>query len=163
MTRVVLVSCGKTKGPAAAPARDLYTGELFRKSRDYAEGLIARREADAWFILSAKHGLLDPAKVIAPYDATLSDDMASTWAWGVHLDLMRRVRPCRGPTDGSDLPELVILAGATYAVPLVETLVRPAAPFEPTIPAFRWPHVLPLHGLEIGDRLHWFSEQRRAA
>jgi len=48
-------------------ARDLFLLELFRRYRAYA---IA--DADRWYILSAKHGLLDPDQVIAPYECTLN-------------------------------------------------------------------------------------------
>ena len=52
--RVALVSCVKSRRPEPAPARDLYTSPLFRAMRRYAES-----HADAWYILSAKHGLVD--------------------------------------------------------------------------------------------------------
>jgi hypothetical protein len=35
--------------------------------RRYAES-----HADAWCILSAKHGLVEPAQVLAPYEVTLN-------------------------------------------------------------------------------------------
>jgi hypothetical protein len=160
--RIILVGCGKSKAAVACPARDLYTGNLFRSARDYAEAEVSAGRASAWFILSAKHGLLEPTKVVAPYDTKLTKATAGTWAWGVHLDLWRRFRAAHGPTDGSDLPELVILAGATYADPIVATLSHAAAPFEPTIPAFEWPRWLPLTGAEIGERLAWFKARRAA-
>jgi hypothetical protein len=52
-TRVALVSCVKAKRTSAAPASDLYTSQLFRALRGYAIG-----HADAWYVLSAEHGLL---------------------------------------------------------------------------------------------------------
>ena len=54
--RVALVSCVKSRRPEPAPARDLHTSPLFRAMRRYAES-----HADAWYILSAKHGLVEPA------------------------------------------------------------------------------------------------------
>lgn len=160
MARVILVGCGKSKAAAACKARDLYTGNLFSGARDYAEGEVTAGRATAWFILSAKHGLLAPDTVVAPYDTKLSKAEASTWGAGVFLALKRRFRTAPGPTDGSDLPELVILAGETYAAPLVAYLSAPAAPFEPTIPAFHWPRSLPLTGAEVGERLAWFKARR---
>jgi len=50
-----LVSCVKSKHERAAIPKELYTSTYFEKMRDYAE-----REHDDWWILSAKHGLLDP-------------------------------------------------------------------------------------------------------
>src|SRR3546814_2674569 len=49
-----------------APARDLYASPWFQKARAYVE-----RQGGAWFILSAKHGLIAPETVIARYDETL--------------------------------------------------------------------------------------------
>ena len=65
-TRVTLVSCVKTKRELAAAAKDLYISPLFKGMRRYAE-----QNADAWFILSAEHGVLRPDQVIAPYQRTL--------------------------------------------------------------------------------------------
>lgn len=39
----------------------------FRARRSFAE-----RHASAWYVPSAKHGLLDPATVIEPYGVTLN-------------------------------------------------------------------------------------------
>lgn len=92
--RVALVSCVKSKKATPAPAGELYTSALFQSLRTYAQ-----RNADAWFILSAEHGLLDPQKVIAPYEKTLNR-MGKTerdaWARAVFRrsssTLFRRVR-----------------------------------------------------------------------
>lgn len=51
---------------------------LFKGRRAWVE-----RTCDRWFILSAKHGLLGPQDVVAPYDQTLSEVSASerrTWS-----------------------------------------------------------------------------------
>ena len=64
---VVLVACSKSKAPAAARARDLYTGGLFRLSVRYAES-----RGLPWAVLSAKHGLLDPDQVVEPYSHSFS-------------------------------------------------------------------------------------------
>jgi hypothetical protein len=59
-----LIQCTATKRDTAAPARDLYDeSAYFRKMRAWAE---ARN--DPWFILSAKHGLLNPHSGVEPYD-----------------------------------------------------------------------------------------------
>jgi hypothetical protein len=64
--RIGLVGCVKQKLPVAAPARDLYVSPLFRGRRRYVE-----TTCDDWFILSAKHGLVDKHHVLDPYDVTL--------------------------------------------------------------------------------------------
>ena len=55
------------KRSAPAPARDLYTSDLFNKARAYVE-----RTDKPWLVLSAKYGLVHPNDVIAPYDLTLN-------------------------------------------------------------------------------------------
>ncbi len=65
--RIALVSCVKSKRRSPIAARDLYTSELFRKLRRYAE-----THADCWYILSAEHGLLRPEQETAPYERTLN-------------------------------------------------------------------------------------------
>jgi hypothetical protein len=65
--RFGLVGCVKEKLARAAPAGSLYTSALFRGRRHYVE-----RSCDAWFILSALHGLVRPEQIVAPYDVTLT-------------------------------------------------------------------------------------------
>lgn len=64
-----LLSCGKSKLPHAAKARDLYTGCLFRDALAYATH---PGRFDDVRILSAKHGLLTLDQVVEPYDLKLS-------------------------------------------------------------------------------------------
>jgi hypothetical protein len=109
--RVALVSCVKSKRSSPAPAADLYTSALFRGLREYAEA-----NADAWYILSAEHGLLRPDQVIAPYERTLNtmrkaDRLA--WAARVQRQLLE-VLPSRA--------EVVVLAGERYREELVPFL-----------------------------------------
>jgi hypothetical protein len=66
--KIVLVACCGKKLPFAAPAKELYQSELFRKSRAYAE-----QNGDKWLILSALHGVIHPDATIEPYDVTLND------------------------------------------------------------------------------------------
>ena len=101
--RVALVSCVKTKRSTPHPAGDLYTSTLFLGLRKYAETY-----ADRWFILSAKHGLLDPDRVTAPYEQTLNNMSAparSHWAEKVKGQLAA-VLPVGA--------EVIVLAGARY-------------------------------------------------
>jgi len=39
---ICLVGCGKSKLDRAAPAKDLYTGSLFRAARAFAEQTVSR-------------------------------------------------------------------------------------------------------------------------
>src|SRR5688500_18134199 len=109
--RVALVSCVKSKLNRPAPAKDLYTSPLFRALRTYAES-----HADAWYILSAEHGLVHPDQVLAPYERTVNRlDRAERlqWAEKVRLDLASRL------PAGADV---VILAGGRYREGLVPFL-----------------------------------------
>lgn len=64
--RIGLVGCVSKKRDTPLPARDLYVSTLFLGRRSAVE-----RTCSRWFILSAKHGLLTPDEVVAPYDQTL--------------------------------------------------------------------------------------------
>lgn len=135
---IALVSCVSSKEPHAAPARDLYTSALFRKAREYAE-----RNADAWYVLSAKYGLVDPNRVIEPYDVTLNRmgvAQRRAWAAKVRLELEKVVRP--GDT-------VVMLAGAHYREGLMGALRARGVRVE-----------VPMQGLGIGKQLQWLSQPR---
>jgi hypothetical protein len=62
------VACSGKKTETAAPARELYLGQLFKKSVAYIEAVDA---GAPWFILSALHALVLPDEVIAPYECRL--------------------------------------------------------------------------------------------
>lgn len=135
---IALVSCVSSKEQFPAPARDLYTSALFRKARAYAE-----RNADVWYILSAKYGLVDPYSVIDPYDVTLnrmSVAQRRAWAAKVRLELEQVVRP--GDT-------VVMLAGAHYREGLMGALRARGVRVE-----------VPMQGLGIGKQLQWLSQSR---
>ena len=64
---IALVACASSKQEHPAQAADSYVSDLFRKSHSYAE-----RHAETWFVLSAKHGLIEPTTEIEPYEMTLN-------------------------------------------------------------------------------------------
>lgn len=66
--RIGLVGCVKGKASTARSARDLYESPLFGGRRAYVI-----RSCDRWFILSARHGLVEPSTVLEPYDDALQD------------------------------------------------------------------------------------------
>ncbi len=79
----------KTKRSSPSPARDLYDSTLFRGRRRFVEAT-----CDRWFILSAKHGLVAPDEVLAPYEETLNDKSSSAkrqWAAAVLARLAKLV------------------------------------------------------------------------
>ena len=136
-TRIALVSCVKSKRPNASPARDLYTSTLFKGLRQFAE-----READAWYILSAEHGLVDPAQVLEPYERTLNR-MARVererWAANVRSQLLD-VLPASA--------QVIVLAGQRYREGLV-----------PFLRERGYSVSIPLEGLPFGKQLQFLAEQ----
>lgn len=121
--RIALVGCGSAKveleeGETIA-AKDLYTSNYFQLKREYAEEC-----CDEWYILSAKHGLLDPDEQIETYDASLStrsdayigyaeaDNWAVTTSDAIKWDASNR----------DDDIEYVVLAGEDYAEHIEVTL-----------------------------------------
>ena len=136
MKEVALVACVKAKRDEPSPASRLYESTWFRKARAYAE-----TKADTWRILSAKHGVLDPREVIAPYDTSLVDFSASKrreWADGV-------LKSLDGFLDSAD--EVIILAGRRYR----EYLTGPLRERDYKVS-------VPMEGLGIGEQLQFLTE-----
>jgi hypothetical protein len=133
---IALVSCVKTKVSEPTPAKDLYVSPLFRGMRRYAEA-----NADAWFILSAEHGVLHPDQIVAPYEKTLSK-MAATqrraWADRVVTELDDALQPVPA--------QLLVLAGVLYRAPVVAWSARRTVPI-----------ALPLDRLPFGAQLRWLQ------
>jgi hypothetical protein len=126
---VGLVACGKQKLAAPAEARLLYVSPLFRKASAYATATY-----DRWFILSARHGLLVPDQVIAPYDLSLrhlSRAERRHWAAAVLAEIEQL-----NLQDAS----YFLHAGQRYSEFLAEPLSA----------------TRPLAGLGIGQQLAWY-------
>lgn len=141
MTREIgLVSCVKTKQDEPTTPKDLYTSPYFEKMRSYAE-----QYHDEWWILSAKHGLIDPdSDPIEPYDETLSDARVATkreWAERVAEQL---------DEQGilSKEVKLVFHAGKDYYGELL-----------PLIEDARVAIEIPTEGLAIGEKQAWYKER----
>jgi hypothetical protein len=127
----------KSKLDHPAPARDLYTSALFRKERTYAEatGL-------PWYILSAEHGLVEPAETIEPYERSLSSTSSGYRAtWGRRV--VDQLSSISGPLVGKTLE---VHAGASYVDAIRDGLSAAGASV-----------VEPLAGLTMGQRLAWYA------
>jgi PAS domain-containing protein len=143
--RVALVACSNRKAACILPAGELYRGRTFEAAKAWAE-----EHADAWFILSALHMVVDPRRELEPYDA----------AWQ-HMDAETRRARVRGMatsvnnlvahltgwkhgdvTFGAGL-ELVVLAGGHYAEAVRAVTDRPD---------FAGAVHFPLTGLGIGQQ-----------
>lgn len=142
---MIIVGCGKAKLAHAAPARDLYTGSLFRAARRYVEA-----RGERWFILSAAHGLIAPEVVVRPYDQVLDlrGEALVTWARKAACQVERMRDEAQGTDPVRPRPLITILAGVRYAAPLAEQLG--ALGFDTHQPLWR---------LEVGQRLSWFKRE----
>jgi len=119
----------------AAPAEHLYVSALFQKSSEFA-----RKRFDRWFILSAKHGLVSPSKVLKPYNETLNEKSAAErirWAERTFKEL------CAATEPGDSF---TIIGGSKYRETLVPLLVRRGH----TV-------ALPTARLSIGMQLQWLD------
>jgi hypothetical protein len=97
-----VLPCGRRKASATTEARRLYASPRFEKLRRLAEDF-----AVPYRIASARHGLLAPEALVAPYDLdlmALSHDKRSEWAAKILEEL-------EGQTDG----EIVLLLSGAYA------------------------------------------------
>lgn len=132
-----LVSCTSAKSADPRPPESLYMESVFfRKGRRYCEQF-----HDSWYVLSAKHGLLEPdGPGIEPYDLALSDldaDERRDWASDVAAELRRR---------NLTAERLVIHAGKDYYEPLLAALGDVE-------------YGIPTEGLRYGESLAWYDDQ----
>jgi hypothetical protein len=138
MKTLALVACVAQKLDRPAPARELYTSPWFIKARDYVEG-----QGYAWRVLSALHGLVEPERVLDPYNLTLdrlSPKLRLLWALGVLRQIDKLPRPER----------VVILAGRRYREHLAVELLDRGYVVE-----------VPMAGLGIGEQLQWLKEHTK--
>jgi hypothetical protein len=141
--RIALVGCVKQKLEHPAPARDLYTSDLFRKRVAHAAATCG-----SWLILSAKHGLVDPDRVLAPYDLETKRLPAverCAWSSRVLQKLLGRFGSLEGLT-------FEVHAGREYwDYGLATGLRAVGAKFEN-----------PLEGLSIGQQKSWYLRHATA-
>ncbi|MEO8488991.1 DUF6884 domain-containing protein [Pseudomonas sp.] len=136
---VCLVACTSRKSGQPTTAEFIYRSPLFLAARSYAQ-----QRADQWFILSAKHGLLSPEEVIAPYNESLlnqSEAQRQAWAADVHKALNARV-----PAGG----RVIFLAGSAY-----RSYLAPAFEAEGRETA------APMSALGIGSQVAWLQKVER--
>ncbi|MDG1841305.1 MAG: hypothetical protein P8I93_03045 [Crocinitomicaceae bacterium] len=69
MKTIVLIACVKEKQSNPCRAIDLYQGKDFTNWVSYSKKI----NADKIYILSGKHGLLNPDEIIEPYDFNLNN------------------------------------------------------------------------------------------
>ena len=121
--------------PSRPQRKSCTASQLFRGLRAYAEA-----HADAWYILSAEHGVLRPDDVIAPYEKTLSRMLKRdrvAWAGRVQPQLLAILPP------GADV---ILLAGSRYR-----------AGIEFFLQQHGFSVSIPMEGLGIGKQLQWLN------
>lgn len=141
---MVLIACSASKLSHAAPARDLYASDLFRKSLAWAESL-QDEGGKAIFVLSAKHGLVPLDRVIEPYDVALVNMTAPkrrVWAHAAWQHLSHHI------SEGTDI---VFLAGRLYRDDLVARMLSNGVAPERI--------KVPLEGLGIGQQKRWLAQR----
>jgi len=104
--RVTLIQCTNTKRDGRHKAKDLYDeSAYYRIMRDWA-----RSTGNPWYILSAKHGLLEPMRVVGDYNEV---GISHTQAVDIATEL-----------DDNGVTEVLITAGKKYTNPLTPELER---------------------------------------
>jgi hypothetical protein len=108
---------------------------LFKKALTY----IKNQNYDAWFILSAKHGLLHPETIIEPYDETLNNankHQLIVWSEKVYKELCK-----------INLSHVDFYCGDKYRKYLIPLLIKNEVICN-----------VPLKGLGLGQQLQFFTK-----
>jgi len=141
---IALVGCGKAKLDHPAPARELYTGNLFKAAFAYCEARYTQV-----LIISAYHGLLHPDAIIAPYDTAMTDlsnDQRVQWGRRVAYRLFYPyIIRYEGHVLGT-YPNVEIHAGELYVKYLMPPLLERRILAQ-----------VPCRGLQIGERLAFYK------
>jgi cytoplasmic iron level regulating protein YaaA (DUF328/UPF0246 family) len=139
MATVYLVSCVSKKQNCEAAAEELYISNWFKKAKTFA-----LLYADAWYILSAKYGLVRPTERIQPYEQTLNAmprKVRLNWTEQVLSSIVAN-------TAKGD--HIVFLAGTRYRELLTETLIQLGYTVD-----------VPLANKGIGEQLSWLGRQAK--
>jgi cytoplasmic iron level regulating protein YaaA (DUF328/UPF0246 family) len=134
--KIALLSCTQRKQTYPCMAQDMYVpSQLFRKAKEY----VLKNEYDAWFILSAKYGLLQPNTLIEPYNVSIMDlkkDEIVKWSERITKQLLEY-----------PVTQVDVFAGSKYRQYLLPLLEKCNIVFR-----------VPLKGLGIGQQLKYFKE-----
>jgi len=122
--RVVLVGSSGATADHPAPAGEMFRSDGFARAREAAV-----RSRSPWFVLSAKHGLLDPGEVISPHGVQIDDQPAayrSAWGEWVVAQLADRLQ-----LDGVTVE---VHGGVDFAQPLRQPLASRGAALDIPLP-----------------------------
>jgi hypothetical protein len=139
MTRIVFLSCTKSKFDKRSEAQELYSASpMFRKTLEYGKSL----KPNKMYILSAKHHLTPLTKMLEPYDLTLKEmSKAEKDTWGEVTIGQIKANGINPETD-----TFIFLAGTEYIKPLTKYI--PESNIEE-----------PMKGKRFGERLQWLNNQ----
>lgn len=133
---LVVIACSKSKRLYAAPAEDLYTGQVFRQARSLAKALAP---VHGWRILSAKHGILHPRTPVAPYDQVFG-------------------------APGSITPDEVLAQGKARCLTRLSPVLFLGSRRYADAARSAWPHLdAPAENLSIGRMRHVYSQMMMEA
>jgi hypothetical protein len=122
--RVLLLASAGELAKSPTIAAELFRSPGFARARQ-----LALVSGTPWFVLSAKHGLLDPADVVGPFDDQLgerSPAYRSAWGEWVVAQLGERA-----PLEGTVVE---VHGGVDFAQPLRQPLERSGAGLELALP-----------------------------
>lgn len=102
--KLILMPCSAGKLGQPAPAIDLYTGVMWQTFR--AQMQVKPRLA----ILSAKHGILNQAQVVAPYEQLMTEQRAAE----LLADLSGQASAARRAIGDGPVAEVLLVGGLTY-------------------------------------------------
>lgn len=140
---IALVACSASKQDHGMAAEHLYSSTWFRLARTFA-----RKNADRWFILSAKHGLVAPHHWLAPYNEELHGRRSKREEWaGDVADLVQDWTDSR-PEDTT----IILLGGIKYRSPLADFLRQRGYTVE-----------TPLEGMGIGKQQQYLKQHSQQA
>jgi hypothetical protein len=135
LRKVYLLTCSRRKTETVATAKDLYTSPSFIAARKIAE-----KEGDIWYIISAKHGLIDPEKRIKPYDLSLlslSEIEKEKWALKVVNSIKKNL----------DMDDKITFLGDDLYFNILFEKIRQAG----------FDVISPLFGKTIDEKIHWLN------
>lgn len=136
--RIGLINCVGTKRSYKCKAKDMYCSSLFKKAFAWLT-----QNCDKVYIMSAKHGLLDPEKIIEPYNVSLYGMTRSQrirWSKNLYLQL----REC---TD------------IQHDIFIVEGGVKYTEFIQKAIPHWHIPYERDLcHNFGTGRRMQWYDK-----
>lgn len=139
--KIALISCSAEKLGRRAPAQELYTSQLFKKSAAW----VRQQGITEWFVISAMYGLVRPEQPLPPYNYTMRNKTPEERAaWNLEIATYLDAWIPEG-----EQVEIVLMAGEAYAgwIPMV-------APFAKV--------TQPMQGMQIGERLQFLTHGVRS-